>query len=138
MATKPHTRLTLDEAVEASDWKKRKISRRRATTAGIVGLFFGYMGAHDFIMRHKKRGFVHLISAAIAITMFFMPFLYGVSVVYGCRHPELNLQCVDISEYDDMLNVIMIIGMVLTAGVIIWGIVESIIILRNRDCFPKQ
>lgn len=138
MATKPHTRLTLDEAVEASDWKKRQISRRRATTAGIVGLFFGYMGAHDFIMRHKKRGFFHLATAAIAISMFLMPFLYGVSVVYGCRHPELNLECVDISGYDDMLNTVMTIGMIFTAIVIIWGIVESIIILKNRDSFPKK
>ena len=137
MPTKPHTekKMTLDEAVAKSDWHNRPVSRKRATVAGIVGIPFGCLGMHDFIMRHKKRGFIHLIATTIAFGLFFGPFIYGVSVVYGCMHPELKLQCVKIDDYDDTLNVIMIIGLVLTLASILWGIVESVIILARRNQF---
>lgn len=137
MPTKPRTekKMTLDEAVAKSDWRNRPVSRKRATVAGIIGIPFGCLGMHDFIMRHKKRGFIHLIATTIAFGLFFGPFIYGVSVVYGCMHPELKLQCVKIDGYDDTLNVIMIIGLVLTLASILWGIIESVIILARRNQF---
>ena len=140
MPTKPRAnkKMTLDEAVAKSDWRNRPVSRKRATVAGILGIPFGCLGMHDLIMRHKKRGFIHLIATTIAFGLFFVPFIYGVSVVYGCMHPEMNLQCVKIDDYDDTLNVIMIIGMVLTVASIIWGIVESVIILINRKNFQEK
>ena len=140
MPTKPRAnkKMTLNEAVAKSDWRNRPVSRKRATVAGILGIPFGCLGMHDFIMRHKKRGFIHLIATTIAFGLFFVPFIYGVSVVYGCMHPELNLQCIKIGDYDDTLNTIMIIGMVLTVASIIWGIVESVIILANRNSFQDK
>ena len=140
MPTKPRAnkKMTLDEAVAKSDWRNRPVSRKRATVAGILGIPFGCLGMHDFIMRHKKRGFIHLLITTFVFGMFFTPFMYGVSVAYGCMHPELNLQCIKISDYDDTLNAIMIIGMVLTVASIIWGIVESVIILANRNSFQDK
>ena len=140
MPTKPHAKkkMTLDEAVAKSDWRNRPISRKRATVAGVLGIPFGCLGIHDFILHHKKRGFIHLIVSSIVFGMFFMPFIYGVSVVYGCMHPELGLQCVNISEYDDTLNVVMTIGLIGTLASIIWGIVESVIVLINRNKFENK
>ena len=128
MPTKPRTekKMTLDEAVAKSDWHNRPVSRKRATVAGILGTPFGCLGIHD------------LIATTIAFGLFFVPFIYGVSVVYGCMHPEMNLQCIKIDDYDDTLNVIMIIGLILTLVSILWGIVESVIILINRKNFQEK
>ena len=140
MPTKPSKskRMTLDEAVAASSWKNRPVSRKRATTAGIVGLFFGYMGAHDFIMRHKKRGFIHLIAFSICFTMFLVPFFMGVIAAYCRMHPELKVQCLDLRGNDITLNVIMTTGLVLVVANLIWGIVESVIILAHRKDFEEK
>ena len=50
----------------------------------------------------------------------------------------MNLQCIKIDDYDDTLNVIMIIGLILTLVSILWGIVESVIILINRKNFQEK
>ena len=140
MPTRPNSKkkMTLDEAVVASSWRNRPVTRKRATTAGIIGLFFGYMGAHDFIMRHKKRGLVHLISFAIAFTMFIVPFFLGVLSVYCRMHPELNVECLDLRGNDVTLNIVMTAGLILSALGVLWGIVESIIILIHRNSFPEK
>lgn len=139
MPTKPskskqkHGKDFLDEAVAKSTYRYKPVTRRRALYAAIFGIPFGWAGIHNFIMRRKKRGALHVIISTVAISMFFYPICYGVTVVYRCKQ---GLECVDISGYDDTLNFLIITGLVLYGANIIWGIIESIIILININRFP--
>lgn len=133
MPTKPR-KMTLKEAVARSTWQEKPITRRRATLAAYFGILLGFTGIHNLIMRRKKRALAHAASSTVAFAMFLGPLIYVLIVVVKCRHPE-QYECPDISGYDDTLNVIMIIGMILSALAILWGIVEGIIILLNRNRF---
>ena len=140
MPTKPsknkkHGKDYLDEAVAKSTYRKKPITRSRAIKAGIFGILLGTTGIHNAIMRNKKRGFVHLLYSSITFGMFFMPLSYAFSVVYRCQHGG---ECVDISGYDDTLNVLVIAGFILFFTSIVWGIVEGVIILKNYKSFPKK
>ncbi len=135
MPTKPH-RMTLDEAVARSAWQEKPITRRRASIAAYFGILLGFTGIHNLIMRRKKRALAHALSSAVAFAMFLGPLLYVLIVVYKCQHPA-QYECPDISGYDDTLNVIMIIGMILSALALLWGFVEGVVILLNRNRFKN-
>lgn len=135
MPTKPH-KMTLEEAVARSTWQEKPITRRRATIAAYFGILLGFTGIHNLIMRRKKRALAHAVSSTAAFALFFGPLLYVLIVVVKCQHPE-QYECPDISSYDDTLNVIMIIGMILSALAILWGVIEGIIILLNRHRFKN-
>ena len=139
MPTKPtkskkHGKAYLDEAVAKSTYHKKPITRKRAFCAAVFGIPFGWMGMHNFIMRRKKRGLLHLLTSNIAFLLFFVPFCLGIMAVYPCRHGG---ECIDISSYDNTLNVILIIGIVSFVACLIWGIVESVVILINLNRFPE-
>jgi len=135
MPTKPH-KMTLEEAVARSTWQEKPITRRRATIAAYLGILLGFTGIHNLIMRRKKRALAHAVSSTIAIAMFLIPLISVLIVVVKCQHPE-QFECPDISGYDDTLNVIMIAGMILTALAIIWGFIEGVILLLNRNRFKN-
>ncbi len=135
MPTKPH-KMTLDEAVARSTWQDKPITRRRATIAGYFGVLLGFTGVHNLIMRQKKRALIHALSSAAAFAMFLAPLIYVLVVVVKCQHPE-KFECPDISGYDDTLNVIMIIGMILSGLALLWGTAEGVIILLNRNRFKN-
>lgn len=129
-----HGKEFLDEAVEKSTYRPRAISRRRATIAGIFAIPFGWSGIHCLMMRSKKRGLLHFAAATVALAMFVFPVMHGIMVVYNCRK---GIECVKIDGYDDALNVLVIAGLILFAANVIWGIVEGVIILKNRKFFSE-
>ena len=140
MPTKPskhkkHGKDYLDDAVAKSTYHKKPITRGRAIKAGILGILLGTTGIHNALMHNKKRGFVHLLFSSATFGMFFLPLGHAFSVVYLCKHGG---ECIDISSYDDALNVLVIAGFILFAASIIWGIVEGVIILKNCKSFPKK
>lgn len=139
MPTKPHKtshgKNYLDEAVAKSTYHYKPITRKRAATAASLGLFLGWSGLHNFLMRRRKRGALHFILSAISIAMFFYPLCHGIAVVYQCQHGG---KCIDMSSYDDFLNVLIIIGLITFAANIIWGIVEAIVIFINLGRFPNS
>ena len=135
MPTKPKKKLTLDEAVEASTWRHKPISRRRATVAGLLGIMFGYTGIHNFIMHRKKRGFCHMLISSASLLALFLPLIQAVFVVYSCKHPEFGYPCYKMDSYDDALNVLLIIGIIATVFNVAWGAIEGAIILIHRNRF---
>ena len=140
MPTKPnknrkHGKDYLDEAVAKSTYHKKPITRSRAIKAGILGILLGTTGIHNAMMRNKKRGFIHLLFSSAAFGMFFLPISHAFTVVYLCKHGG---ECIDISSYDDTLNILVIAGFILFFASIVWGIVEGIIILKNCKSFPKK
>lgn len=124
----------LEEAVAKSTYHYKPITRRRAAVAALFGIPFGWMGIHNFMMRRRKRAALHFAISAIAISMFFYPLCYGISVYYKCQQTG---ECAKV-ENDDLLNVLVIIGLIAFALNIIWGIVESVIILININRFPSS
>ena len=121
-----HGKDYLDEAVAKSTYRHKPISRKRALYAAILGI-------HNFVMRRKKRGALHVIISTVALSLFFYPFSYGISIVYRCK---LGIECIDMSAYDGTLNVLIIAGLVLCVANLLWGIIESIVILINLNRFP--
>jgi hypothetical protein len=131
--SKKHSNNYLDEAVAKSTYHKKPVTRNRAILAGLLGIPFGWIGIHNFLMRRKKRAFAHFTFSSIGFGMFFLPVCYGVAVIYQCRHTK---ECIDISSYDDTLNAIVITGIILFAISVLWGAIEGIILLINRNRFP--
>ena len=136
MPTKPHKKMTLEEAVAKSTWQHKPITRRRATIAGYLGILLGFTGVHNLIMYRKKRALAHALSSAVAFAMFLLPLFHVLSVVIMCQHPE-RYECPDIRGYDGTLNFILTSGLILSGVAILWGIVEGIIILINRNRFSN-
>jgi TM2 domain-containing membrane protein YozV len=138
MPTKPsskkHGKAYLDEAVEKSTYRAKPITRKKAIIAGCLALPLGSTGIHNFLMRNKKRGFFHLLISSIAFGLFFFPFSHALLAVYSC---QMGGECIDMSSYDDTLNALLITGLILLAGSIIWGAVEGIIILINHKHFEE-
>ncbi len=141
MPTKPHKNIKskLQEAIEKSTKKHRRkakpLTRKRVTYCGIAGILFGWLGIHNFMMHRPKRAFGHIIYSAITFDMFAIPLIYAAFVVYQCRHGK---ECIDITSYDDTLNVVVIVGLILFITSVIWGVVEGIILIANRSRFPVE
>lgn len=136
MPTKPsrkHGKDFLDEAVAKSTYRKKELTRNRVIFAGILAFPLGSTGIHNFLMRNKKRGLIHLLYSSTTFGMFFIPMVYGLAVLYRCTH---KMGCEDISDYDDTLNAILIAGLILFCISIIWGAVEGVIILLHRNRYP--
>ena len=132
---KKHGKDYLDEAVAKSTYRKKPITRRRAMIAGILAIPLGCIGFHDFLLRNKKRSFVHTLVSAIAFFMVVIPLAHAFTIVYRCQIGE---ECLSMEGYDDTLNAIVIAGLVIFAASIIWGIVEGIIILTHLNRFTSS
>ena len=140
MPTKPskhakHGKDYLDEAVAKSTYHAKPITRKRATVSGVLGVLLGFTGIHNWIMRRKKRAFMHSMISAIGFFMFFLPIAHGVIVVYNCRH---GFGCEDMRSYSDIFNILVIAGFAIFGFSLIWGIVEGITILTHLSHYEKS
>lgn len=126
---KKHGRDYLEEAVAKSTYHKKPLTRERAISCGILAIMLGTTGIHNFLMRQKKRGLLHLLFSSLAFGMFLIPLCFGLAAYR--KH-------IDISSYDKTLNAILIGGIVLFAVSLIWAIAEGIILLINAKNFPDN
>ena len=94
---------------------------RSAVTAGILGIFLGGFGAHNWYLGQKRRGLLHCVlflGGLLILTIF-----GSLAAVTTVRLPILGIFFFGITA----------IGWIAMAGNSIWGLIEGIIILSQGD-----
>ncbi len=102
-----------------NDYNKPK----SATTAGLLGIFLGSVGAHNWYLGDKKKGIIHVC-------------LFGSGIVVELLASVILPMALSWSSLITMAGVLAALGGI--AGIAmsangIWGLVEGIIILSQGD-----
>ena len=113
------------ESLKTKPAKKDKYSRfgrRRVITAGILGLFAGSLGVHNFIMKQPVRGVLHILLS-------FLPFLpvlllFIDIITSGAISNNINY---DYAPKDEFL------WMSPCYISWLWGVIEGIILLATNS-----
>lgn len=103
-------------------------SQKSASTAGLLGIFLGSVGAHNWYLGDKKKGIIHVSMIGLGILLEIIAFLVtpkdAVSLYTTALSGGGNLAIVGILSAAG--------GLVFAANGI-WGAVEGIIILSQGD-----
>ena len=96
---------------------------KSATTAGLLGIFLGSVGAHDWYLGNKKKGIIHVCLAASGLLVFLIAsVILPTALSYRTYYHMIGL-----------IGILSTIAGLIMAGNSIWGFVEGIIILSQGD-----
>lgn len=96
---------------------------KSATTAGLLGIFLGSVGAHDWYLGNKKKGIIHICLAASGLLVFIIAsVILPAALSYRTYYHMIGL-----------IGILSTIAGLIMAGNSIWGFVEGIIILSQGD-----
>ncbi len=96
---------------------------KSATTAGLLGIFLGAFGAHNWYLGEKNKGIIHIVLMSGGIVL---------EIVAGAILPNV----MSYSMLFTMAWVLTILGSVASLAMgasAIWGLVEGIMILTQGD-----
>lgn len=96
---------------------------KSATTAGLLGIFLGAFGAHDWYLGNKKKGAFHVALAAGGILVF---------IIAGALLPAM-LSWRAFYSLSWLVLILNLLASAALSGSAIWGFVEGIIILSQGD-----
>lgn len=99
---------------------------KSATTAGLLGIFLGSVGAHNWYLGEKKQGIIHvsLLGAGLVLEVISVMMVPKTVSLYTLSTATTNAGMTAIFA--------MLAGLVLS-GNAIWGLVSGIIILSQGD-----
>lgn len=95
---------------------------KSATTAGLLGIFLGQVGAHNWYLGEKNKGLIHSIIFGVCIILFIVIDFIIPANSYRFAYWLLS----------GGFWLIPLIGVIWSANAI-WGLVEGIIILASGD-----
>lgn len=93
---------------------------KSSVAAGLLGIFLGGFGAHNWYLGDKKRGIIHL---ALTCGGFILTFLAAVMTALTAKVPFLAF----------FFGFVMFLSYIAIVGSSIWGFVEGIILLVQGD-----
>lgn len=93
------------------------ISGKSKVAAGLLGIFLGYFGVHNFYLGYIKKGVIQLAGLIVSTILYF-----GIVIVMGTTENTSNVMGL-------LLAMCSMIGM---AAIEIWGFVEGIMILCGK------
>lgn len=106
--------------------------RRSSLAAGLLGIFLGQFGIHDFYLGYKKQGKIHLLMTfggwAVSIAMSIVVLVIEVS-----QDVDLNLKVARIG-----LAWAVLIGYVMTFASWVWGFAEGILCLLKKGKYGRD
>ena len=97
---------------------------KSATTAGLLGIFLGQYGAHDWYLGKKVKGAIHVALAAAGVI------LVMVATIIVANMDEFRLSVYGPPAYAVAMY---IVAYLVLFGNGIWGLVEGIILLTKGD-----
>ncbi len=95
-------------------------------TAGLLGLFLGSLGLHNFYLGYKRKGAMQLV---LAIVGAILQNLFAEYYVYGTILPAFGMS---LGGGMSVSSLISLFGSVIVFGVRIWTIVEGVQILTGK------
>ncbi|MDO4612130.1 MAG: TM2 domain-containing protein [Candidatus Saccharibacteria bacterium] len=104
----------INEQGQKPEWAKMPVS---ATTAGLLGIFLGIFGVHNFYLGEKKKGITHLA-------------LFGGGLLMGLIAPT-TVSLGGGNSFGMIMSYFILYGMAI--GNWVWGLVEGIKILARGD-----
>ena len=128
--------LRLDYLEYNEEYKKKhngvSLSREEVMAAGIIGIFLGWLGLHDIILRRWNRGVSHFGIVVLGFSIGFWSVIFGLGDVSGQIAGTRKASGIN-------LEVIMIAGFVICfLAAYIWGLVDSVYLLQNAKKFPTK
>lgn len=100
---------------------------KSATTAGVLGIFLGAVGAHDWYLGRKTQGIIHVALFAGGIVLFIVALVLTATLSFHFIH-----------SMGWLLVLMDIFSWIVLVGNAIWGLVEAIIILSQGDAGLAQ
>lgn len=97
---------------------------KSATVAGLLGIFLGQYGAHDWYLGKKVKGIIHVVLAVASLI------LAAIAVVISANLNEFRVALYGPPAY---LVVMFVIAYLVLFGNAVWGLVEGIILLAKGD-----
>lgn len=97
---------------------------KSATTAGLLGIFLGQYGAHDWYLGKKVQGIIHVSLAAVSLI------LMVIAIAIAANLNEFRLAVYGPPAY---LIIMFVVAYLILFGNAVWGLVEGIILLAKGD-----
>ena len=107
--------------------KYSRFSRRKVIVAGILGLFAGSIGVHNFVMKQPVRGVLHILLSFLP----FLPVLLLIIDIFTSGAISDNISY-DFAPKDEFLW----LAPCYISG--LWGFIESIILLVTNSKYHGQ
>ncbi len=96
---------------------------KSATTAGLLGIFLGSVGAHDWYLGNKNKGIIHVCLAASGVVLM---------LVADIILP-MSLSLWTLAKIAWLFTILNGLSAIVMFGNSVWGLVEGIIILSQGD-----
>lgn len=96
---------------------------KSATTAGLLGIFLGSVGAHNWYLGEKNKGIIHACLAGVSFLTL---------IVVNLILPA-TLGIFTLLSMADTLYILNLIAWLIAVGNGIWALVEGIILLSQGD-----
>ena len=97
-------------------------SPKSATVAGLLGIFLGAFGGHNWYLGEKRNGIIHVCLAGVGIVLEIVPTVITASASIFTVYSLAGL-----------LTALTAIGGLLISGSGLWGLIEGIMILSAGD-----
>ncbi|MDR2064043.1 MAG: TM2 domain-containing protein [Candidatus Nomurabacteria bacterium] len=107
---------------------------KSSTTAGLLGIFLGSVGAHDFYLGYKKMGIIHVVLLVVSIILIIVS---GALAVGAATNPYSYLDGSVGSKVSAGL-VLGGIGWVVMAGNGLWGFVTGIMVFAKSGKYGRD
>lgn len=96
---------------------------KSATVAGLLGIFLGGIGAHNWYLGEKKKGIIHLVLIGAGLFLI---------ILAGTILPAV-LPLMTVYRMLGFLSLLVSLGGLVISGNSLWGFIEGIVILVQGD-----
>lgn len=103
-------------------------SPKSATTAGLLGIFLGSVGAHNWYLGDKKKGIIHISMIGAAILLEIIAFIVTPKDVVSLYSSALSG-----GGQFAAAGVLSALGGIVAGANALWGFIEGIIIISQGD-----
>ncbi|MDD2575391.1 MAG: TM2 domain-containing protein [Acholeplasmataceae bacterium] len=106
-------------------------SPKNRLIGGLLGLFFGTIGVHNFYLGQVKKGVAKIILTIVSIA-----FIIGsTSLFISSGYTDINTGEFIITDESGITNaiVLFVLGILISSGLSIWALVESILIFVSTN-----
>ncbi len=119
-----------------SESKLDDFSLKERTTAGILGIFLGFIGIHNFYLKQKNKGLIKLILSLIGIIAFFisLAIMFSATII----DPVTNEVVIVNQSLAVISSLFMIPFFFLFIPMIIWGLFEAFYILISKNAIDGE
>ena len=104
---------------------------KSATTAGLLGIFLGAFGAHDWYLENRQRqAILHLVATAAGVALFTIVTILRAIASSG-QSPDV------VTLLNNIATILYSFAWLATLGSVIWGIIDGVLIITQGDAGLK-